>query len=643
MPLAQYKKEIFVIALLFVLVFIAYLPELPHIFILDDYGLVIASRIRSIGHIQDSFTDPIIDQHAHYRPLSRVVRTVLYSFFRDSAYFNRVFNLVLYVVTCWVFFIMLKMMTREYSLSFLTILLFCLHPINGFLIHYITAHEITFFGLFMALSVIFFVLYLERKKRSYYGLSLIFFGVALLFQETTVIFPLFLLLVGVVKYYQFYRLKDIVFICAPFFFLSFVFLSLKALLSTVPSHLMVNIQFLNISLLNYLPTLASLLSWYFQKLIFPHDLIFVWGSPAISDHLALRYLGITIVGGFLLWLLCVRWGLGVKLLALTWFLLGFIPLGVATFIMPNLGMIIEPHWFFFSSLGFFLLMAIYLEKWRAHFAKTFIIFFIFLLIFFMVEIKAYSQIWKNEKFFCQYWLRLSPRNPVPMMRLAVLTADEKPYTEAIRDFENILKFTDGHYEPHKIYYNIGLIYNNIQKFDLAKQNILRAIGIKPSYALAYNALATIYVQERNFKQAEMNFLHAIGVDAHLTTAKLNLSDLYSLRGETEKAIQWYERILKDDPYNPEREVLWLKLAIEYFKQQKFKNSIVYLKLLLKEYPKNKEAYLLYGIVMGNDDYFEEAIQLWQKGSMLDPTDQRFRDNIQRARDLISRKGMNQKN
>ena len=44
-------------------------------------------------------------------------------------------------------------------------------------------------------------------------------------------------------------------------------------------------------------------------------------------------------------------------LPLVWILIGFVPVYLAAFRVPDVGALIEPHWFIFSSIGFFILAA----------------------------------------------------------------------------------------------------------------------------------------------------------------------------------------------------------------------------------------------------------------------------------------------
>ena len=54
------------------------------------------------------------------------------------------------------------------------------------------------------------------------------------------------------------------------------------------------------------------------------------------------------------------------------------------------------------------------------------------------------------------------------------------------------------------------------------------------------------------------------------------------------------------------------------------------------YPREKELYLLKGVILANNNRVEDAISIWQEGAAIAPDDARFSDNIRQARMLLSR-------
>jgi len=62
------------------------------------------------------------------------------------------------------------------------------------------------------------------------------------------------------------------------------------------------------------------------------------------------------------------------------------------------------------------------------------------------------------------------------------------YKEAIKEFEKIIKL-----DPQNVdaYYNLGLCYESLNEFDLARQMYQRVLSIDPNYKLAKEHLDKI--------------------------------------------------------------------------------------------------------------------------------------------------------
>jgi len=525
---------------------------------------------------------------------------------------------------------MLKRIIKEIRIAFITVVLLCVHPINVFVVQYITAHEVTLMGITMCLSMICFLKYLERKNFGYYLCSLLLFITALLFQELSII--LFFYPLGIIFYLKKEeKFKTKMSFVIPFIGIAMFYIGLKIFITNFPFQQA--FLFYQKNLFAVIVFLAHLVGWYLQKLIYPTDILWIWNIPMLSkDYLFFQVILVFIVIGAFLVFIIFSWGRSWPSLAWSWFLVGFFPLILSSRMMPALGWIIEPHWFFFSSIGFFLALGIWLNSLIHRRRMVGWVILTSLILFFSWHTVQYHRLWRNEQTYCEYWQRLSPNNPIPLSRLALKHLSQKDYQLALA---YLMRITHN-YEPAIIYANMSLCYMGLNQLTLAKENILKAIALDPQYALGYHILGTIYAQEKNFLEAERNFLHAIAIDPYLTASMLNLADLYLMIGQKEKAIPWYEKVVVIDPFH-EREQTQLKLSGLYLEQNNYRSAWPILKKCLQKYPNNKEFYLMAGVVMGNYNKFDEAIKLWQEGAALDPHDQRFSSHIRRAKELLKQK------
>ena len=62
-------------------------------------------------------------------------------------------------------------------------------------------------------------------------------------------------------------------------------------------------------------------------------------------------------------------------------------------------------------------------------------------------------------------------------------------------------------------------------------------------------------------------------------------------------------------------------------------AIQILDVSLSAYPYDVEIYLLYGIVLGNLERFDQALAMWERGLKLDAHNEQIKENIVRLREL----------
>ncbi len=352
----------------------------------------------------------------------------------------------------------------------------------------------------------------------------------------------------------------------------------------------------------------------------------------MQDYLLLRNVCLFIILSFLVWKICFVWKKNLKTLSVLWFVAGLFPMLGGAFIMGYTGLIIEPHWFIFSSLGFFMFIGIYILRFKEKYKAAGSLLLIFLILFLSLRTILYQPVWKNEKSYCAHWLRIKPGHPFPSIRLALADLSEQKWLQARDRLEPIV--AQGRYPQGEVVYSsLGIAYMNLNDLEKAKRHILTAIEINPAYAVAYNIMGTIFIKENNFEEAERNFLDAVAVNPSLAIAMHNLAEAYILRGEEAKAIEWYTLILKTDPDYTEGGDILVKLAGLHYQGHDDQKAVPLLKDCVRRYPKNKEAYLLLGVIWANYNKLDEATALWKKGRELDPHDPRFEEYIRQADDM----------
>ncbi len=91
------------------------------------------------------------------------------------------------------------------------------------------------------------------------------------------------------------------------------------------------------------------------------------------------------------------------------------------------------------------------------------------------------------------------------------------------------------------YVNLGLVYRQQNKSQLAIDAFKRAIAVNPLNSSAYNQLGVLYREQGEFQQAEQSYLQALEVWPHNAVVHRNLGILYDLyMGRFAEALQHYQ-------------------------------------------------------------------------------------------------------
>ena len=110
------------------------------------------------------------------------------------------------------------------------------------------------------------------------------------------------------------------------------------------------------------------------------------------------------------------------------------------------------------------------------------------------------------------------------------------------------------------YTNLGKIFIELKKPDLAIHNINKAIGLNPNYAPAYNNLGLALINKEEKNQAIKSFLKAIECDDKYTNAYVNLATVLFEKGNFKDAIA----LFKEAFYKNHLDTNYLKtLALAY--------------------------------------------------------------------------------
>jgi len=668
------KKYGWVFFFMTLICFFLYGSSLHNGFLLDDNTEILQKSIlhdfKHLGYVLRNIDLPSGESiELHHRPVSSLVRMILYHFFKGNAFYYHLFNIVLFVLDCFLLFLLVILLTKDDALAFFTALLYMVHPINSISVNFVAAHEVLLFGIFSQLTGIMFLLWAQQhilgKRVCYYGLSLICFVLSLLTQEITISLPIFIFMIAyLVKKFNF---QDSARIALPYILVAIGYSLFKFSFSNRAAHVLLkHMTESQVGIREYLASMVQLLGWYFSKLVIPTDIVLMWNMKA-GEHAG----ELTAMIGFLL--AAVFFGVtlryrckDIKFFAFFWFLLGLVPISVLCFLYYDpLGFVIEPHWFFFTQGGFFLLLAIVLKDVKAHIPRwAWATVCILLLASWTQWTKSYNLVWKNEKSYAQYWSNVVPHNAYALRALGKAYAQDGEYEKALFYLNKALVYLD----TAALYHDMGEVYIQLNQLDNAKKYLQKCLQIQPGYEHAYNSLGTIYFREKDLNKAQEMFRKAIAIDPFDITALLNLADVYIIVNKTSDAIQVLQKILEINRQHRERRNILVKLAVLYNQEKNFDKSFEMINTIVKEnlapdsflalsvafktmgnralalsvldsclriYPYSKEAYLLYGVILVELQKYDEARHIWETGLRFIPGDEELKKNIRMLQELLS--------
>lgn len=369
-----------------------------------------------------TFLDFFIKGEAHhFNPLDPLINVQLFKSFATPLPLYAV-NLGLFLLNTLGFYEIVRRLTSRPDFALLAATLFAVHPFNAEIISHITLNSALLSAGFLQLSLIFWI---TRR----WVFSFLSFLVGVLFLETALLFPLILGLAVLVYRREADFKKEmrgsLLFVAAALVY--FILWFLKAGLS---SGLSDKIEHLNLGVGAYGGTLSVLLNWYLGNLLFPDDIVFIRNFPPLSSPgLLLSWISwmllVTVGVSFLFW----KWNKSDKGFALGWFVTGFLFLVPASVIHAySMGMIIEPYWFYFSSMGFFMLMALLLLELKSKIGigiwRTLVM---AILLYWGIVSWQQHVIGRTEVGYLQNWLQKSPGNLLPRMMLGSLYGYEKRF------------------------------------------------------------------------------------------------------------------------------------------------------------------------------------------------------------------------
>ncbi|MBF0484097.1 MAG: glycosyltransferase family 39 protein [Candidatus Omnitrophica bacterium] len=461
-----------------------------HKFTLDDKLFFAEKGVLQSLSIVKIFTSSYI---GFYRPLGMYVYGLEMQWFGTHLWAYHLVSVLFFTFIGYLLYVLVWLLWGDRRLAFWSALLYLVHPINHVLVDYKTAVTVMVSVAAMQISFIFFIWYLRGEKlRDLCGMTL-FFTAALFSHEMSFLLPgLFLILWCLEK--KFYW-KEFLKIFVPLFlvFCLFFFARMKFVGISKEG---LNFAAYGLGFFQYFNTFFDLVKWYLSKLIWPEKVVFLWNERITQNNFDLARLLWTGGLGIIVTVIFVtRKKLPAVFKSLVWFWLGMIPAFLGCFVYSRTVAyaLIEPHWFSFWGMGFFIFIALIfvkIERLLGKWGTTVGVLVVSGLAGLTFLVNAN---WADDLTYSKFWLDQNSINGSAWQTLS------RGYIEKYDQGVDASK-----YDSCEVPAYLGLAYQGIEKINQMQAYYDLALKIDPKCAQAYYGLSILWhMLKDNNKSADL--------------------------------------------------------------------------------------------------------------------------------------------
>jgi len=519
---------------------IAFYPSLKNGFTnWDDPELLLENdsvKSLSAGNVRSFFSGSYAG-FGGYTPLVFMSYALEYHFFQLDPRIFHIDNLLLHVLNTVLIYFLIFLIIRNIRVSFITSLLFGIHPLHVESVAWIQGRKDLLFSLFFLGALISYLLFLQKrdKKNIYYILSLMLFTCSLFSKVTAVAFPFVILLLESYPGQKIDRSalrRSVPFFALAAVFLFLAFITLRPGSSGIPSAKGHLTYFQNLSLFFYA------FVFYISKILLPVRLMARYSSD---------------IGQYPLDLV-----LNIAVFAIACALIysvyrrkkEFVTFGTAFFVltlMPTLpfhfaGQPYADRYTYLPLAGILLIIsAFFLEilpkKWPtrrilSYGAGAFLGLAVLLL---GSKTWALSRVWHDSISLWTHVLKIDPQNAIAYLDRSQAYIEAGEMDKALADLN-----TGEKLEPENLKFgnNRGIIHFKRGEYEKALNEFNRTLALNPRFQLGYLNRAILWGRMREFEKSIHDLTAAIEINKYFYLA-------YYYRGIAYKELNLVDRALAD--------------------------------------------------------------------------------------------------
>jgi protein O-mannosyl-transferase len=518
-----------------------------------------------------------------YHPLVLMSYSLEYLLFKLNPAAYHFTNLTLHLLNILLVFMLIYLMTENTPVSFISALLFGIHPLQVEPVAWVSGRKDLLFAFFFLAALACYSIYLKKDNSPrYYIFSLLFFVFSLLSKAMAVTLPLVLLLFD----YGYRRKpgKRMLAEKLPFFAvaLCFSFITVKAYRGNMdPAG--------HGSLLSAAGIVCYGLIFYLVKTAAPFKLSCNYASMEyVRNLLPLNYVLAPLLLSFsgLIVFLSLK-----RTRKLFWggffFLATILPV---INLLPGSRLLPADRYFYIPGIGVFYLFAegfyrLYSAQWK--YGKQARILLSASLAFLICSLSMLShercRVWKDSVTLWNDALKKNPDDYCAHLNIAQAYLTLQNYPGAVEEYGKALEIRP---KTFQLYESIGLAYFLNNDYENALAGLKEALRLNPDSLKAHLILSRLYRDRKEYAKAITECEKVLELDSGSADARFELSRLYFSVKEYDRAIDGFTEVLKLDPgYH----AALYNLGIACYYKKDYERSLKAFEALLKADPENKDA------------------------------------------------------
>lgn len=559
----------FLIATIFILVFLIYSGSLGAGFKWDDHNLIEDNHeIKTWSNTIDIFTKPLHGFSAYYRPLQTLSYKLDYSVWKLNPSGYHLTNILLHFLNTLLLFTLIVLLTKNKRAAWASALLFACHPALAEPVNYISSRSDLLVALFILLASIFYSLREIKNEKAPSLLALFCFILALLSKEIALVFPFVLLIRESCSKKNYLKTFPYFLIALIFLIFRFEVIPFKTTHAFSPSLLL---------------SIPKAFTTYVLALIFPFNPYKTWYIPPVASFQKADFI-IPLLGLFLFFFFATKifqksrtaW------FGLLWFCAYLLPFSTLLYLFCTFQAFPFSYaWIYTPAIGAFLCLSALIPKNFEFKKSSYTILFSIIILSFSFVTLRYNALWKgSEVDFYKHIIKnqtdlgisiiyanmgrsyldenkltdalealnkaiqINPRDLNALSNIAIVYRNQKKYKEALEIFKKVLEIDP---KNAKTLFSIGTIHSETGQIEEAINYYKKAIVVNPHISKIHYNIGLLYLKKNNNGLAVKSFQQAATLDPDNADAHYNLAILYAQSGESEKALKEYGIVKRLEP------------------------------------------------------------------------------------------------